>query len=67
MGYKIESEHKLSSDFLPDYMFTKIHEDLSGAVATAIEGVDDPKSQEVKVIDLDTGEVVFNSTEEDYE
>jgi hypothetical protein len=67
MGYRIESDYKLSSDWIPENMFTKIHYDRSAAIATAIEGVDDPKNQEVRVIDVDTGEIVFKSTEEEYD
>lgn len=48
MGYKTESKHKLSSDFLSECL-QKLHEDRATAVATAIEGVDDPNTQEVKL------------------
>lgn len=61
-GFRIESNHKLTSDWLPKTEFTKIHSDLSYAIATAIEGVDDPK-QEVRIVDISTNQVVWRSTE----
>lgn len=67
MSYRIESEHKLTSDWLPASAFTQIHESRSAAVAIAIEGVDDPAQQEVRVVCVETGEVVWRSTEEKYE
>ena len=67
MGYKIESKHKLTSEWLPDIAFTTIYDDISMAVATAIEGVEDPEIEEVLVINTDTNEVVWNSTQEKYE
>ena len=39
----------------------------SAAVATTIEGVDDPEEQEVRVICVETGEVIWRSTDEEYE
>lgn len=66
MGYRIESEYKLSSDWLPEQVFTQIYNDRSMAVATAIEGVADPKNQEVRVVNVDTGEIVFKSTDEEF-
>jgi hypothetical protein len=62
--YKIESDYKLSSDWLPDTEFTRIHTNRSLAEATAIEGVDDPATQEVRIRCVETGEVVWRSTNE---
>lgn len=67
MTYQIESEYRLESDWLPPDAFMKHYNDLSVAVATAIEGVDDPAEQEVRVICGETGEVVWRSTDEEYE
>ncbi|MDA8094033.1 MAG: MerR family DNA-binding transcriptional regulator, partial [Betaproteobacteria bacterium] len=39
----------------------------ASAVAMAMEGVDDPEEQEVRVICVETGEVVWRSTEAEYE
>lgn len=45
MPYRIESKFKLKSDWLPKDAFTKTYNDRIGAVAIAIEGVDDPAEQ----------------------
>jgi hypothetical protein len=66
-GYRIESTPALSSDWLPLAAFTTIYDNQSVAVATAIEGVDDPGEREVCVIDVATGDVVWRSTDEEYE
>jgi hypothetical protein len=36
-------------------------------VATAIEGVDDPDEQEVRVVCIEDGEIVWRSTDYEYE
>ena len=46
---------------------TQNYDSISAAVAIAIEGTDDPKEQEVRVICVETGEVVWRSTDEEYE
>ena len=46
-GSKIESHFELKSSWLPKSVFEFIHQNYSIAVATAIEGVEDPKEQEV--------------------
>ena len=43
------------------------YKDGAAAVAMAIEGVDDPAIQEVRVVDVATGTVVWRSTEDEYE
>jgi hypothetical protein len=67
MGYRIESEYALHSDWLPAEAFTRVYPERSMAVAIAIEGVEDPAEQEVRVVNVETGEVVFKTTEEEYE
>ena len=66
-GYRIESDVPLSSAWLPASAFTDIYSEQSLAVATAIEGVEDPKVEEVRVVDVATGLVVWRSSEEEYE
>jgi hypothetical protein len=66
-GYRIESDLALSSDWLPPDAFSRIYEDCAAAVAMAIEGVDDPATEEVRVVDVATGTVVWRSTEDEYE
>jgi hypothetical protein len=41
--------------------------DQACAGAIAIEGVDAPEEQEVRVMGVETGEVVWRSTDEEYE
>jgi hypothetical protein len=65
--YRIESDLVLSSDWLPSDAFSRTHEDRAAAIATAIEGVDDPAVQEVRVVDVGTGTVVWRSTDDEYE
>ena len=64
MTYRIESDYPLSSDWLPASAFTAHYEDKSTAVATAIDGMDDPGEQEVRAIRIETGEVVWRSIED---
>lgn len=66
-GYRIESDLVLTSDWLPSDAFSRTYTDRAAAVATAIEGVDDPAKQEVRVVDVDTGAVVWRSTDHQYE
>ena len=67
MIYRIESDYPLTSDWLPATAFKQHYATESTAVATAIEGVDDPEEQEVRVICVETGEVVWRWTDEEYE
>ena len=65
--YRIVSSHRLSSDWLPAAAFTQVYNDCSVAVATAIEGVDDPAEQEVCVVCVEDGEIVWRGTDHEYE
>jgi hypothetical protein len=66
-GYRIESDLALASDWLPSDAFSRTYRDRAVAVATAIEGVDDPATQEVRVVDVRAGTVVWRSTDDEYE
>ena len=65
--YRIESSWPLESDWLSSAALSQHYEDRAVAVATAIAGVDDPQEQEVRVVCVETGEVVWRSTQEEYE
>jgi hypothetical protein len=52
---------------LPSDAFSRTYTDRAVAVATAIEGVDDPAIREVRVVDVGTGTVVWRSTDDEYE
>lgn len=67
MLYRIEADVPLASDWLPADAFVTLYEDLSWAIATAIEGVDDPEHDEVRVVDCDTEQVVWRSTDWEFE
>lgn len=67
MRYRIESAYRLESDGLPAKAFKPHYDSESAAVATVIEGVDDPEEQEVRVVCVETGEMVWRSTDEKHE
>ena len=67
MSYRIESNFQLESDCLPAEAFSQHYATLSAAVAIAIEGVNEPEEQEVRVICVETGDIVWRSTEEEFD
>ena len=67
MTYRIESDFPLASDWLPAKAFKTCYDSKSTAIAIAIEGVDDPAEQQVRVVCVETGEAVWCSTDEQYE
>lgn len=67
MKYRIKSDYPLKSDWLPAKAFKQHYDCQSTAIAIAIEGVDDPEDQEVQVVCVETGEVVWRSIDEKYE
>jgi hypothetical protein len=67
MTYRIDSDVELSSDWLPVAAFNVEYDSRSVAVATAIEGVDDPSVDEVRVVEVSSGVVVWRSTDEEFE
>lgn len=66
MRYRIESDCRLASDLLPVDAFARTYESLDEAIAIAIEGVDDPEEQEVRVVCAETAAVVWRSTEAEF-
>lgn len=67
MAFKIESDCEFDSDWIPKEKFKEIFTTKAEAVAMAIEAVDDPEIQEVRIIDVETGDVVCRTTELNYE
>ncbi|WP_224392882.1 hypothetical protein [Pseudonocardia sp. ICBG1293] len=57
-GYRIEADVELSSDWLPASAFTMIYPTMDASIATAIEGVEDPEIDEVRIVHVATGWVV---------
>ncbi|MDI9915792.1 hypothetical protein [Rhodococcus sp. IEGM 1379] len=66
-GYRIESDAPLTSDWRPLGVFDQLYDDIEAAIPIAIEGVDEPGITEVRVVDVKTGDVVWRSTDEEYE
>ena len=59
-GYRIESNNPMTSRLLPDSGFQDLYQDMSLAVALAAKSVS-PFGQEVRVIHVPSGEVVFRA------
>ena len=59
--YRIESKEPLLGKLLPASMFKRLYADPSLAVAVAVKSVVDPTRQRVRVVDVDNGEVVFDT------
>lgn len=61
-NYRIESRDPLTGSLLPATTFSHLFADPSLAVAVAVKSVSDPTRQEVRVVHVPSGEVVFRST-----
>ena len=61
--YRIESKEPLLGRLLPPAMFRRLYTDrsLAVAVAVAVKSVEDPTRQRVRVVNVDNGEVVFDT------
>ena len=59
--YRIESKEPLLGRLLPPAMFRRLYTDRSLAVAVAVKSVEDPTRQRVRVVNVDNGEVVFDT------
>lgn len=60
--YRIESMAPLGGRLLPAPSGSRLYGDRSLAVAVAVKSVTDPSCQEVWVVHVPTGEVVFRTT-----
>lgn len=60
--YRIESRGPLAGRLLPPPNFNRLYGDRSLAVAVAVKSVADPTCQEVWVVHVPTGEIVFRTT-----
>ena len=61
-NYRIESRDPLTGSLLPPPTFSHLYANASLAVAVAVKSVADPTRQEVRVVHIPSGEVVFRST-----
>ncbi len=60
--YRIECRDALSGRLLPSSTLSHLYADPSLAVAIAVKSVADPTRQEVRVVHVPSGEIVFQST-----
>jgi hypothetical protein len=59
--YRIESRCPLMGSLLPPATFKQVYADCSLAVAVAVKSVADPTRQQVRVVHVPTGEIVFQT------
>jgi hypothetical protein len=62
--YRIESRGASDGALLADSDFGHLYADPSLAVAVAVKSVADPSVEEVRVVHIPSGEVVFKTTSE---
>ncbi|WP_372825599.1 hypothetical protein [Polaromonas sp.] len=60
--YRIESRNSLQHSLLPLATFRSLYADRSLAVAVAVKSVGDPTCQEIRVVHIPSGEVVFQTS-----
>ena len=63
-NYRIESRFPLGGSLLTPGMFKHMYSDRSLAVAVAVKSVSDPTCQQVQVVYVPTGEIIFETTSE---
>jgi hypothetical protein len=59
--YRIESFHPLRGSLLPPQSVREYYSDRGLAVAVAVKSLADPTRQHVRVVHVDSGEVVFET------
>ncbi|MDO9279190.1 MAG: hypothetical protein Q7U05_11605 [Polaromonas sp.] len=59
--YRIESSTPLRGSLLPHNNSGQIYNDRGLAVAVAVKSLADPTRQHIRVVHVDTGEVVFET------
>jgi hypothetical protein len=60
-AFRIESKFPLRNRLLPDSTFGESYQDMSVAVAIAVKSAAVPVGQEIKVVHVPSGEVVFRT------
>lgn len=61
--FRIESRTPLRGSLLPPASLQKIYTDQSLAVAVAVKSLTDPTRQNIRVVHIPSGEVVFQTSE----
>lgn len=59
--YRIESRNTLRGSLLPPTALSQLYADRSLAVAVAVKSLADPTCQEIRVVHVPSGEVVFQT------
>ncbi len=60
--FRIESRNPVTGSLLSHPNFNHLYADASLAVAVAVKSVADPSRQEVRVVHVPSGEIVFRTT-----
>lgn len=60
--YRIEGTDRLRGRLLASPNFSRLYRNYSLAVAVAVKSLADPTCQEVRVVHVPTGEIVFQTT-----
>lgn len=59
--YRIESRNTLRGSLLPPTALRQLYTDRSLAVAVAVKSLADPTCQEIRVVHVASGEIVFQT------
>jgi hypothetical protein len=59
--YRIESNTPLRGSLLPPNSYKALYNDRGLAVAVAVKSLADPTRQHIRVVHVDSGEVVFET------
>jgi hypothetical protein len=59
--YRIEIDSPLRGSLLPHNSFQNLYKNRSLAVAVAVKSLTDPTRQQIRVVHVDSGEVVFET------
>ncbi|MBP8061188.1 MAG: hypothetical protein KAY33_00130 [Polaromonas sp.] len=59
--YRIERSQPLRGSLLPPQSFREFYNDRGLAVAVAVKSLADPTRQRIRVVHVDSGEVVFDT------
>lgn len=60
--FRIESSDPLRGSLLPPAQLQRLYSDQSLAVAVAVKSLTDPTRQDIRVVHVPTGEVVFQTS-----
>jgi len=61
-NYRIETRDSLKGSLVPSPNFNHLYKDASLAVAVAVKSIADPTRQEVRVVHIPSGEIIFRTT-----